>query len=507
MEDRRGPGQEHEDKTKDRSEDKQDRAKKFGSLASGDSESVWSDVKLDIDDDDEESEESEKRERVSKKTESQAKDGEEEGGRWASLMRSIFERDQVLAREDEESTREESADDSQELSFSDLSFFRPKKEQELGNGSGLDQVENEEFDAPDEEEIELPPIDTDNMADEVSSEEEPEAEQPQGSVQNSTANTAGTVANGSTGSGGGAGNGPTNNHGGAGRQGGGYGGGGGFPPNGPNALNPPGPNRLRNNPNTNNHDPRLRRAIAGLLLVDAIDYLTTKRRENRIKKKNEADHKKLGAVQEKQRLAHEQVAQQTNKLETARNDTEERLKKLESETGQAQQEKIKIEKPPKIPAEVLRVVQEISEVTEKTHEKIIEAQDHELLSTLSERDREILRTEILERPADVLEAVKRAAENNAAVETLYEKRHESRGNETSNTSVMSRGGQTQDRSKTLEEFAAWSGQQSLSTDVKLPELTPKQPARSQAQQQVARTVSTVLIIFVILVLFAVILFM
>ncbi len=119
--------------------------------------------------------------------------------------------------------------------------------------------------------------------------------------------TGGGIGSGAGGHGGGG-------HGGY--RGGGVTGGGTPPPGGQppiiNVVNGPNNYYATHNHNIVENRNIHRRTIAGLLLVDLIDYVATRRREGKIKKENVREHAKTREALEKQRVSHEAFVHQTH---------------------------------------------------------------------------------------------------------------------------------------------------------------------------------------------------
>ncbi len=232
---------------------------------------------------------------------------------------------------------------------------------------------------------------------------------------------SGGTGGGTTGGGGHGGTGGGGGH----HGGGGHGGGPMMPPiinvvHGPNHYN-----TIHNHNITNNHNIR-RRAIAGLLLVDLVDYVAARRREGKIKRKNEADHKEIRASIAAQEQAH-QAALEANKKQ--QQETDEQLKRLRRQAEERNE--VIAQQPISRPEQaiVTQVAVEKTIANDAAQSVLERVPDTEVMQTHQEMSlaNPAIEQIVAQRKEVKTNSPDRLLEQQIAVESLYEKLHESRG--------------------------------------------------------------------------------
>lgn len=182
----------------------------------------------------------------------------------------------------------------------------------------------------------------------------------------------------------------------------------------------------------NPRDERLSGAVAGLLLVDLVDYVATKRREKklekRIDKKQNDSEKTIVSRLDTQQLKQEKLQHRTMEIEeTTKKHAKEihaPLQQVNKPSNQQRETQARLpEKQPEIQGTRLPLPGAIERNQEAPDEPVSRI-THES-DSLKSQPEQVHRIEAVE----ILKAVEQAANKNVAIESLYEKRHEARGNE------------------------------------------------------------------------------
>lgn len=254
----------------------------------------------------------------------------------------------------------------------------------------------------------------------------------------------------------------------------------------------------------NTRDERLRKAVTGLLLVDLIDYVSTKRRENKIKKDNKAEHEKFTKEQNIQKTDHLELAERTKKLEQ---EAVEKARKLqrEAELKRVQMQQININQ--------AATSTQISQETEATvvqkaeNTTIVEAPEVRRVVTNIEREVKDKVPDLIVQPQEILKAVEKAAEKNVAIESLYEKRHEARGNEAASQWAGRSATGTPKQPQLSGPLAEWAQPQQtqLSDEVQFPTPTIQQKSATGSGVQSTLIIFGALVIVLLIFLVAVML--